>query len=119
MNDWAERWLVSGSTGSEYVVARRPDGTFGCSCPGWKFKKAPKPDCKHIRAMREAVSMQPAALPYDLKREAERAVARGAVPKPRLPAVPRTIAPPAEVSVAVEVEGLKFNVIRKFRFAEE
>jgi len=47
---WVERWEVEGLTGT-YTVARRPDGRYGCSCPHWKFHKAPKPDCKHIQAM--------------------------------------------------------------------
>lgn len=52
-NDWVQKWDVeSSSSNSVYVVGRRADGTFGCSCPAWKFKKvaegSTRPDCKHI-----------------------------------------------------------------------
>lgn len=47
---WVKKWNVEGSNGDVYVVSQKDDGTFGCSCPAWKFAKAPKPDCKHIRA---------------------------------------------------------------------
>ena len=52
-NDWVQKWDVeSSSSNAVYVVGRRADGTFGCSCPAWKFKKVPegstRPDCKHI-----------------------------------------------------------------------
>jgi hypothetical protein len=44
------RWKVSSFTdpGKEpYVVAQKTNGSWGCSCPAWKFRKA-HPDCKHI-----------------------------------------------------------------------
>ena len=53
---WCNKWDVVGSKGTPYVVAQKEDGTFGCSCPGWKFKKAPKPDCRHIRSMKQALN---------------------------------------------------------------
>lgn len=49
---WVERYeVISPSSGALYIVARKADGTYGCSCPHWKFHKAPKPTCKHIQAM--------------------------------------------------------------------
>jgi len=48
---WIERYEVIGSQGDLYIVARKADGSYGCSCPHWKFHKAPKPNCKHIKAM--------------------------------------------------------------------
>ena len=83
---WVKKWDVEGSTGETYVVALKTDGSFGCSCPGWKFKKAPKPDCKHIRAMKGTVTVdagvtrrvvpntqfyRPVSLAYDLRRIAQ------------------------------------------------
>jgi hypothetical protein len=45
-NQWA---VTSESTpNKEYKVSQKPDGSFSCSCPAWKFKHAPRPDCKHI-----------------------------------------------------------------------
>lgn len=49
---WPQRWEVdSHSSDSVYIVARRWDGdewVWGCSCPSWRFKRAPKSDCGHI-----------------------------------------------------------------------
>jgi hypothetical protein len=53
-NRWVRRIEVESFTeyGKTYVVAQRRDGTFGCSCPRWKFKRAELPNgcCKHIEA---------------------------------------------------------------------
>jgi len=49
-NPWVERWDVIGSRGDTYVVSKRQDGSYGCSCPAWRFARAPKPDCRHIIA---------------------------------------------------------------------
>lgn len=57
---WIRRWRVVGSSGSEYVVSLAECGSWGCSCPGWKFKRAPRPDCKHIEATRASVAKQAA-----------------------------------------------------------
>jgi hypothetical protein len=46
---WVNRWeVISPTSGRKYTVGQKSDGTFGCDCPAWKFKKAPRPDCKHI-----------------------------------------------------------------------
>jgi hypothetical protein len=52
---WIVRWKVpSGSrAGCLWTVARRADGTMGCSCPGWTFHAA-RPEGRHIRAVRAA-----------------------------------------------------------------
>jgi len=55
---WVNRWEVQSlSTDSSYVVAQKSDGSWGCSCPRWRFSKANgdghRPDCKHIRAVRD------------------------------------------------------------------
>lgn len=53
-NPYVDSWEVTGSKGDVYKVSQRKDGTFACNCPAWKFKPAPKPDCKHIKAITEA-----------------------------------------------------------------
>ena len=55
---YAEAWLVESKTDTtaKYTVSKRPDGTFACSCPAWKFRPAPKVDCKHILGVREALN---------------------------------------------------------------
>lgn len=47
---WQERWTVESMTDASksYTVARKIDSSMGCSCPAWKFHKAPKVNCKHI-----------------------------------------------------------------------
>lgn len=52
---WPDRYEVVGHTDT-YIVARKKDATWGCSCPRWKFHKAPKIDCKHIKALFEAMA---------------------------------------------------------------
>lgn len=51
---WPVRWSVLSSGGDkEYIVAMNPDtGAWACSCPKWKFHKAPKAPCKHINQVR-------------------------------------------------------------------
>lgn len=53
-NTWVANWSVQSKTEPEklYVVSRAVGGHYGCSCPAWKFAKAPKPDCKHINDVR-------------------------------------------------------------------
>ena len=54
---WVQRITVESQTemGKTYVVARKADGTMGCSCPAWKFHAHPRCDCKHILALLEHV----------------------------------------------------------------
>jgi hypothetical protein len=56
---WRERWEVQSMTDASktYIVARKQNGTMGCACPAWKFHKAPKPHCKHIISLLEALAM--------------------------------------------------------------
>jgi hypothetical protein len=43
---WVERHEVHSSDLERcYIVARKQDGTWGCSCPQWKFRRQ---QCKHI-----------------------------------------------------------------------
>jgi hypothetical protein len=56
-NVWPDRWEVSSMSDASktYIVARKSDATMGCSCPAWKFHKAPKQHCKHIFAILESL----------------------------------------------------------------
>ena len=58
-NVWPDRWEVQSLTDPDktYIVARKNDGTIGCSCPAWKFHKAPKINCKHCLALLELLDM--------------------------------------------------------------
>jgi predicted nucleic acid-binding Zn finger protein len=49
---WMERWIVIGSTGKPYTVAKNREGEFGCTCMDWinKRNKGKRQDCKHILA---------------------------------------------------------------------
>lgn len=49
---YLRRWNVTGSTGTPYVVSLTRDKLYACSCPAWKFHRAPRPECKHIAAIR-------------------------------------------------------------------
>lgn len=52
-NPYVRSWDVpTSSDGSTWKVSERVDGTFACSCPKWKFARAPKPECHHIGAVR-------------------------------------------------------------------
>lgn len=64
---WIYRWTAQSRTtaGKQYVVALKRDGTFGCDCPAWKFHKAPKPDCKHILAIKR---IEPSATREEVER---------------------------------------------------
>jgi len=46
MPKWVKKWNVPKSSGDgHWVVSVAEDGTWGCSCPVWKFKRQ---ECKHI-----------------------------------------------------------------------
>jgi hypothetical protein len=50
---WVQRITISSQSDpdTKYVVARKKDGTMGCSCPAWKFQRGTRGDCKHILAL--------------------------------------------------------------------
>ena len=79
MTTWVQRWQIPGSNGSTWTVARKRDGSFGCSCPAWKFAKAPKPDCHHILQVKANPSDQKEIRPP----EVILAMVRGCIPKVR------------------------------------
>ena len=49
---WIKRWSVVGTSGKNYTVALKNDGTYGCDCPSWKFQKknlsGQRNPCQHI-----------------------------------------------------------------------
>lgn len=53
-NPWVRSWPVVGTSGKEYKVSQRQDGTFGCDCPAWMMQRKEKwingvrQDCQHI-----------------------------------------------------------------------
>ena len=52
MKGWIRKWSVPASAGGTWTVSLKHDGTYGCSCPAWKFANAPKPYCHHIDFIR-------------------------------------------------------------------
>jgi len=49
MPKWIEKWKVPRSSGEgTWTVSRAEDGTWGCSCPRWKFRRE---QCHHIQAV--------------------------------------------------------------------
>ena len=54
---WVQRITVQSMSDmtTQYVVARKADGSMGCSCPKWIFQGKPRRDCKHILALLEHV----------------------------------------------------------------
>lgn len=55
---WIRKWSVPRSDGSgTWTVARRKDGSYGCSCPRWRFKRE---QCKHIAEVQD----NPTSYPY-------------------------------------------------------
>jgi len=49
VNQDTETWLVAGSKGSQYTVARTRS-TWTCTCPGFQFRKI----CRHITELKNA-----------------------------------------------------------------
>jgi hypothetical protein len=51
MSKWIKRWTIPSNSepGKEYVVSLAADGTYGCSCPAWKFRRL---ECSHIQLVK-------------------------------------------------------------------
>lgn len=50
---WIRQWKVPRSTDDgTWTVSQDADGSFGCSCPKWRFARKLKPDCHHIEAVK-------------------------------------------------------------------
>ena len=47
---WIQKWEVDGSNGKVWIVALSDKGTFGCSCPSWKFRRV---ECHHIKYIKD------------------------------------------------------------------
>jgi len=105
---WADRWGVTGDSGTEYVVSRKDDGSWACSCPAWKFHKAPRPNCKHIdRLLLELAGFerQPTVV--------QPTVVRPQIAPPRAPVAQQHI-PVINLGAMAELARLR---VRKFREA--
>jgi hypothetical protein len=48
VTQWIRQWRVPASSNGTWTVSLKRDGSYACSCPAWKFAKAPKPDWGHI-----------------------------------------------------------------------
>jgi hypothetical protein len=58
VDHWIERYTVpSESSDRKYTVGKKDDGTWGCTCPRYKFHHE---ECKHI----QAVQAHPGWYPY-------------------------------------------------------
>src|SRR5208337_1539915 len=44
---YENRWAVTGSAASTYIVSEAKDGNWACSCMAWT-RTHPREDCKHI-----------------------------------------------------------------------
>jgi len=51
---WIKKWEVPSESNKNvmYVVALSDKGTFGCSCPVWKFRRQ---ECKHIESIKDTI----------------------------------------------------------------
>ena len=125
---YSRQWEVQGSNGSEYVVSQGAIyGEYSCSCPAWKFHKAPKPDCKHILAILAEIEQTSKAVSKpapdgfsDLYRTTlERIITSFSISDIRLMARQALQAGRATTSVTTTVSGELFTIKRKFRAEEE
>jgi hypothetical protein len=62
-NVWIKRYKVTSFTdrSKSYVVALKSDGSWGCSCPAWKFRRQ-RGDCKHILYVKQYGTVDTSAL---------------------------------------------------------
>lgn len=53
---WVKQWDVPSHSNpkKKYVVSKADDGTFGCDCPVWKFRRQ---ECKHIEQVKHHLAM--------------------------------------------------------------
>jgi hypothetical protein len=54
MSNWVDKWSVQSEVDPTkyYTVSRAEDGSFGCSCPAWIFRKT---RCKHIEGVARTI----------------------------------------------------------------
>ena len=59
MPRWIKRWEVESTTraGLSYKVSQAEDGSWGCSCPQWRFRK--QLICKHIVEVQSRLQTTP------------------------------------------------------------
>lgn len=114
-NVWPDRWEVQSLTDPDktYIAARKQDGTMGCSCPSWKFHKAPKINCKHLIALIELMDSVISRTRVFLDAD-EFPMAMGALNKfPNQKTVDKIMGK-SNVSMQVAYKGEQFKVSRVF-----
>jgi len=60
MPKWTKKWDVPGSNGKTWRVSIAEDGTWGCSCPVWKFRRQ---ECHHIKLVQAGGGAECSELP--------------------------------------------------------
>jgi hypothetical protein len=71
MARWISRWKVESSSGEgTYTVSQAEDGSFGCSCPQWRFRK--QLVCKHIVEVRAMLVREELKMVREVERQAAR-----------------------------------------------
>jgi len=77
---WIEFWEVQSHSDptKAYIVARKADGTWGCSCPHWTGH-FPRPTCKHIREVLDANGVSDNRAPVMAPAKLEKNLSRFAV----------------------------------------
>ena len=54
---WVKKYKVLSDKDDKYVVSQKEDGTWGCSCPKWKFQRGRREDCHHISYVTQVLSL--------------------------------------------------------------
>jgi hypothetical protein len=77
---WVEHWEVESysNPNKAYIVSRKADGTWGCSCPHWT-RHMPRPVCKHIREVLQADGVSDKRAPITPPEKLEKIFSRFAV----------------------------------------
>jgi hypothetical protein len=64
-NTYLRGWDVQSRSDPDrkHRVSVMVSGRYGCSCGAWKFARAPKPDCHHIREVKENLGVPARRIP--------------------------------------------------------
>jgi hypothetical protein len=74
---WAEHWEVESHSNPSiaYIVSKKSDGTWGCSCPHWTHH-VPRPVCKHIREVLQINGVSDVRAPITTPEKLEKILSR-------------------------------------------